>query len=51
MTKTKYWYKITIHACPLCGREKVYRERQYTPKPKDDSERYAYSEHFDWCEW
>jgi hypothetical protein len=51
-TKTgKYWYLITIHECPLCGRGNTYRERQYSPKPEDPAQRVHYEQIFDWCEW
>jgi len=33
--KGKYWYYITAYECVLCGRYTEYRERKYTPKPKD----------------
>jgi len=41
----KYWYKTTIHYCPLCGREKRYRERVYT-KPVQP---YVIKEYWDYC--
>jgi hypothetical protein len=42
---------IYIDQCVLCGREEVDRERRYTPKPEDWTERiefhdYACVEHF-----
>lgn len=47
-----HWYKTTIHACPVCGRERVYRERQFTPRPKDPRERFEYDGlMYDWCMW
>lgn len=45
----KYWYRLTTHACPICGSEHRYRERMYTPKPEDAAERYQYIEIYDWC--
>lgn len=37
--KPRYWYRITIYECPICGHSFEYRERMYTPKPVDRSER------------
>jgi hypothetical protein len=48
--KAPYWYLITIDECPVCGRNKTYRERRYTPKPVEPSERYSYEQHYDWCD-
>ena len=45
----KHWYYITIIACPVCGREKVYRERRYGRKPKKDWKCYDYLEQWDYC--
>jgi len=25
----KYWYKIDVYACVLCGKEDIYKERVY----------------------
>ena len=33
--KKKYWYFVTKYVCVLCGDERVFRERQYTPKPEE----------------
>jgi len=38
-TKKKYWYYTEIYTCVLCGRETKYKERRYTPKPKDYGDR------------
>ena len=35
----KYWVYTTVYNCPLCGWEKSYRERRYTPKPENWQER------------
>lgn len=37
--KKKYWYYTEIEYCVLCGHENKYRERRYTPKPENPSER------------
>ena len=29
LSKEKYWYKIHIGECPICGRDQSYRERIY----------------------
>ena len=47
--KRKYWYKFFIYECPICGRGDTYKERQYTPKPEDGSERYDFAVHYDYC--
>lgn len=36
----RYWYRIYIGECPVCGRSKEYRERVYGRKPKDPMKRY-----------
>jgi len=33
--KKKYWYKIYIEECVVCGKQDKYKERQYSEKPKD----------------
>jgi len=38
----KYWYKTIYADCPVCGYEKIYRERMYTPKPKERHKRISY---------
>lgn len=46
----KYWYKITIHECPMCGGVTEYRERQYTDKPEDLKDRYDITDVYDYCD-
>ncbi len=29
------WYHISEWECVLCGRTTIYRERRWTPKPKE----------------
>ena len=38
--------------CPLCGKEKIYRERRYTEKPNDKhwDERVQIEEVYDYCD-
>ena len=47
--RKKYWYEKTVYYCPVCGREDVYRERVYTPKPKNWGDRNTFIEKFDYC--
>ena len=46
----KYWILKYTSYCPLCGKEKIYRERKYTPKPENPNERYQVDEHYDYCD-
>jgi hypothetical protein len=39
-----HWYYTVVVECPVCGRCKTYRERQYTPKPADPKERQHWSQ-------
>lgn len=32
--KRKYWYRVDVTACVLCGGETVYRTRVYDEKEK-----------------
>lgn len=40
------WYFTAIHACPLCGREDVYRERRWDEKPANPSDRFEYDDRY-----
>ena len=31
----RHWYLRYVGECPVCGRDKGYRERVYGDKPKD----------------
>ena len=42
--KKKYWYHTEIWSCVLCGRETVYKERRYTPKPEYPGDRIKWHE-------
>lgn len=49
----KYWYRIVVGECPVCGRKKGFRERVYGRKPKNILRRYRYLTHaetYDHCE-
>jgi hypothetical protein len=35
----RYWYLWYIGECPVCGKDKSYRERKYTSKPKNREDR------------
>ncbi len=48
----KYWYLYYIGECPLCGKDKSYKVRQYTNKPISKEDRIIYlsnSETYDGC--
>ena len=45
----KFWYKFIIHYCPVCGKEDCFKERIYTIRPKDRSERYSFIYIYDYC--
>jgi hypothetical protein len=34
-----HWYRVYVGECPVCGREKGYRERVYGTPPKDPGKR------------
>ena len=42
--KGKYWYYISYHECQLCGAGEEYRDRRYTPKPKDPAKRREFNQ-------
>lgn len=49
----KYWYKKYIGECPICGRDKSYKERMYSEKPIVPQDRVTYLsliETYDNCE-
>lgn len=43
--KTKYWYKTTVHYCPICGSDETFRERVYQ-KP----DKWEWHEYYDYCQ-
>ncbi len=50
--KQKYWYRIHIGECPVCGRNQGWRERVYGKRPKDTEKRYvqlSQNETYDHC--
>lgn len=51
-SKRKYWYRMYVGECPVCGSDKSWRERVYGVKPKKISKRYVRipdSQTFDNC--
>lgn len=52
MRHRRYWYRFYLGSCPVCGRNKSYRERVYGRKPKNARLRYielSDFETFDHC--
>jgi hypothetical protein len=47
--KPRYWYKLYVQVCPVCGKEDSWKERCYTPKPESPEERISYKEIYDYC--
>lgn len=43
------WYFVEVHECPVCGKCDIYKERQYTKKPKEWVERNKIYEYYDYC--
>lgn len=37
----KHWYRIYVGGCPVCGKDKGFRERVYGKKPKSHRKRYV----------
>ena len=49
----KYWYRFYIGECPVCGKDKSYKERAYGPKPERAEDRVVYLSSticYDWCD-
>lgn len=47
-----YWYKYFWGNCPVCGKDKSYKKRQYTPKPERATDRHEVLSEavcYDWC--
>ncbi len=45
----RHWYFISVFYCPLCGREREYRERRYGRKPKTTTRKFI--QDWDGCDW
>ena len=48
-----YWYLTTVYECPVCGKGRTEKVRQYTPKPSHPKDRWVYAtdaESYDHCE-
>jgi hypothetical protein len=37
-----HWYRWFIGECPVCGRDKSYRERVYGPRPRRRKDRICF---------
>lgn len=49
----RHWYRQHIGECPVCGRDKSFRERVYGKKPRDPRKRYVQlpdTHCYDWCD-
>jgi hypothetical protein len=46
----KYWVLTVHYVCPVCDRESIARERQYTMKPEDPRDRHSWEVSYDWCD-
>lgn len=53
-TPKTYWYRFHIGSCPVCGRDKSYKERVYDEsRPAEPNKRYIYlrdAETYDYCD-
>jgi hypothetical protein len=47
MEKKKYWYRYHVGECPVCGRDKSFKERVYGERPEDKKDRYVYLSDFE----
>lgn len=50
--KKKYWYRFHVGECPVCGRDKSFKERVPGRKPKIIRKRYRQipdTETYDHC--
>lgn len=43
----KYWYRFYWGECPVCGRDKSYKERVYGKKPKNHDKRHIQLSEFE----
>lgn len=46
----KYWYATDTYECPICGREEIYKSRQYSKKPNDYNKRNVVRDSYDYCD-
>ena len=42
-----HWYRVYLGECPVCGRNKSYRERVYGRRPKNPRKRVVYLTDFE----
>jgi hypothetical protein len=48
--KKKYWYFYSIWVCPVCFKEKTYKERRYTKRPEIYTDRREWKDDYDYCD-
>jgi hypothetical protein len=49
----RYWYRIFVGECPVCGRDKGFRVRVYGKPPRDRRKRYQHlpdTACYDYCD-
>lgn len=44
-----HWYHTSIHSCPVCGSQKVFKTRMFTPRPAAYMDRHVSVEVYDGC--
>jgi hypothetical protein len=52
-TSCPHWYRFHIGECPVCGKDKSFKERVYGKKPRDWRKRYVclpQTQTYDWCD-
>jgi hypothetical protein len=50
----RHWYRRYVGECPVCGRDKGFRERVYGRRPKRPRNRIVYlpdTETYDYCDY
>jgi DNA-binding helix-hairpin-helix protein with protein kinase domain len=48
-----HWYRLHLGECPVCGRDKSYRERVAGERPENRGDRIRWipdTETYDWCD-
>jgi hypothetical protein len=48
--ETQHWYYIIDDCCPQCGRDHIFRERVYGPRPASYNSRHNFTESWDGCD-
>ena len=44
-----YWYKYTVISCPMCGKFRVIKCREYSIKPREYNKRHLSIDVWDNC--